>query len=74
MTFSIGIFASRFLIGSQVKENMPVSFEENNGVSKVTVVTKPCATNFTTTTMDGKNRQKVILKTLDGNLFNPCQK
>ncbi len=88
MTFSIGIFASRFLISSQVKGNMSVSFgntsvsfEGNNEVSKVTVVTKRCATNITTTTMDGNNPQKVTLKTSDGrvieisgDLSNPCQK
>lgn len=82
MTLGIGIISSRFFISSQVKGNMSISFENtsvsfegNSEVSKVTVVTKRCAINITTT-MDGNNPQKVTLKTSDGRVIEitPCQK
>ncbi len=79
MTFSIGIFASRFLISSQVKEDctenitMTIMNGKNSEFSKVIFKTS----NFTMTTMNVKDSElskvMMMIKNSNGKSLPPCQ-
>ena len=79
MTFSIGIFASRFLISSQVKEdctkNLTMTIMNGKNSESSDVIIKDSNSNFSITLGGVKNNEfsKFILKTSVGKSLHPCQ-